>query len=220
MLTASGQGRDAGELCPRRPEAREHRGDEPRARPARHRIRAGRPWGMVLVLRRASLASPLDLRAALSRFDPDGLQLGSLPPPVQSRQPHRPAAPHRAQQRLGIYLVTRKRRGGDVLRLFRGSTPMAVLFSSLTAIVSLGTLALARHPEMAYMGNYGELDHAGAELRGAVFDRAVAGAHGGGGSQARGVGLKRCPHTRNTVAWNHLIFLIHKLTGGSLPAAL
>lgn len=52
----------------------------------------------------------------------------------------------------GIYLVMRKRRGGDVLRLFRGSTPMAVLFSSLTAIVSLGTLALARHPGMAYMG--------------------------------------------------------------------
>ncbi|MGH8628943.1 MAG: hypothetical protein ACREYC_28050, partial [Gammaproteobacteria bacterium] len=48
-------------------------------------------------------------------------------------------------------LVMRKRRGGDVLRLFRGSTPMAGLFSSLTAIVSLGTLALACHAWMAYM---------------------------------------------------------------------
>ncbi|MGH8563058.1 MAG: MMPL family transporter [Gammaproteobacteria bacterium] len=52
----------------------------------------------------------------------------------------------------GIYLVMRKRTGGDVVQLFRGSTPVAVLFSALTAIVSFGTLAIARHPGMAYMG--------------------------------------------------------------------
>jgi uncharacterized protein len=52
----------------------------------------------------------------------------------------------------GIYLVMRKRSGGDVVQLFRGSTPVAVLFSALTAIVSFGTLAIARHPGMAYMG--------------------------------------------------------------------
>ena len=52
----------------------------------------------------------------------------------------------------GIYLVMRKRAGGDVVQLFRGSTPVAVLFSALTAIVSFGTLAIARHPGMAYMG--------------------------------------------------------------------
>jgi uncharacterized protein len=53
----------------------------------------------------------------------------------------------------GIYLVMRKRAsGGDVMQLFRGSTPVAVLFSALTAIVSFGTLGIARHPGMAYMG--------------------------------------------------------------------
>ena len=53
----------------------------------------------------------------------------------------------------GIYLVMRKRAsGGDVVQLFRGSTPVAVLFSALAAIVSFGTLAIARHPGMAYMG--------------------------------------------------------------------
>ncbi|MCA1851543.1 MAG: MMPL family transporter [Beggiatoa sp.] len=52
----------------------------------------------------------------------------------------------------GIYLVMRKRTGGDVVQLFRGSTPVAVLFSALTAIVSFGTLGIARHPGMAYMG--------------------------------------------------------------------
>jgi hopanoid biosynthesis associated RND transporter like protein HpnN len=52
----------------------------------------------------------------------------------------------------GIYLVMRKRNGGDVIQLFRGSTPVAVLFSALTAIMSFGTLGIARHPGMAYMG--------------------------------------------------------------------
>ena len=53
----------------------------------------------------------------------------------------------------GIYLVMRKRAsGGDVMQLFRGSTPVAVLFSALAAIVSFGTLAIARHPGMAHMG--------------------------------------------------------------------
>ncbi len=52
----------------------------------------------------------------------------------------------------GIYLVMRKRTGGDMVQLFRGSTPVAVLFSALTAIVSFGTLGIARHPGMAYLG--------------------------------------------------------------------
>ena len=52
----------------------------------------------------------------------------------------------------GIYLVMRKRAGGDVVQLFRGSTPVAVLFSALAAIMSFGTLAIARHPGMAHMG--------------------------------------------------------------------
>ena len=52
----------------------------------------------------------------------------------------------------GIYLVMRKRAGGDVVKLFRGSTPVAVLFSALAAIMSFGTLAIARHPGMAHMG--------------------------------------------------------------------
>lgn len=52
----------------------------------------------------------------------------------------------------GIYLVMRKRTCGDVVQLFRGSTPVAVLFSALTAIVSFGTLAIARHPGMAHLG--------------------------------------------------------------------
>ena len=52
----------------------------------------------------------------------------------------------------GIYLVMRKRTGGDVVQLFRGSTPVAVLFSALAAIMSFGTLAIARHPGMAHMG--------------------------------------------------------------------
>ena len=52
----------------------------------------------------------------------------------------------------GIYLVMRKRACGDVVQLFRGSTPVAVLFSALAAIMSFGTLAIARHPGMAHMG--------------------------------------------------------------------
>jgi hopanoid biosynthesis associated RND transporter like protein HpnN len=52
----------------------------------------------------------------------------------------------------GIYLVMRKRTCGDVVQLFHGSTPVAVLFSALAAIMSFGTLAIARHPGMAHMG--------------------------------------------------------------------
>lgn len=52
----------------------------------------------------------------------------------------------------GIYIVMRARSEGGVAGLYASSTPGAVLFSGLTTIASFGTLGLARHPGMAYMG--------------------------------------------------------------------
>lgn len=52
----------------------------------------------------------------------------------------------------GIYYVMRKRVAGDIIELYAGSTPRAVMFSSLTTIASFGTLTSARHPGMAAMG--------------------------------------------------------------------
>ncbi|MGE0387454.1 MAG: MMPL family transporter [Gammaproteobacteria bacterium] len=53
---------------------------------------------------------------------------------------------------FGIYLVLRKDTGMDVDRLFRSSTPVAILFSALTTLASFGCLAIARHPGMSMMG--------------------------------------------------------------------
>lgn len=52
---------------------------------------------------------------------------------------------------FGIYLVLRHRHS-NIATLLRSSTPPAILFSGLTTMASFGSLAIARHPGMSYMG--------------------------------------------------------------------